>query len=75
MMNQPINPAGNMCTCKDTSCPNHPTNHHQGCTLCIAKNLGTGEIPACFFHRAGSDESQENYYFEDFAKLVLEKRK
>ena len=73
-MSQQKKLAEGMCTCLDVSCPNHPANHDQGCTLCIAKNLKTGEIPSCFFHKAGSDESQSSYFFEDFAKLVLGKK-
>ena len=23
------------CTCRDTACPNHPTNHSEGCDRCI----------------------------------------
>lgn len=38
------------CTCKDTDCPLHPSNHDKGCSLCIAKNLKLGEIPNCFFN-------------------------
>lgn len=61
------------CTCTDYKCPNHPTNHDKGCTPCIAKNLGQGEIPACFFKKANPDKKPSAYFFEDFAKMVLEK--
>lgn len=61
------------CTCGDTSCPNHPSNHDQGCTLCIAKNLRLGEIPSCFFSKADPDYHGPGYLMEDFASLMQRK--
>ena len=58
------------CTCGDTACPNHPANHSDGCTLCIAKNLRLGEIPSCFFHKADPEYRGPGYTMEDFAKLI-----
>ena len=58
------------CTCTDTKCPCHPSNHDKGCTLCIAKNLKAREIPSCFFHAAGGEKPTENWFFEDFAALI-----
>ncbi len=60
------------CTCKDTKCPNHPSNHDNGCTLCIIKNLKRKEIPSCFFNMLDGAENVTGYGFEDFAKLVLQ---
>ena len=37
------------CTCQNTACRCHPSNHSQGCDLCIQKELRKGEIPSCFF--------------------------
>ncbi|MDE5654812.1 MAG: hypothetical protein K2I46_04305, partial [Clostridia bacterium] len=54
------------CTCKDTKCPLHPTNHDKGCSLCIAKNLQSREIPSCFFNLADPDMKRQGYTFEDF---------
>ncbi len=58
------------CTCTDTKCPNHPSNHDLGCTLCIAKNLREREIPSCFFHAAGGEKPTEGWHWEDFAALI-----
>lgn len=58
------------CTCTDTACPLHPTNHDKGCTLCIAKNLKRREIPSCFFKAVNDKEKPNGYYFEDFAEWV-----
>ncbi len=59
------------CTCRDTTCPFHPTNHDRGCDLCIQKNLKLGEIPSCFFNAVGSAADTESYHYEDFARMVL----
>ncbi len=58
------------CTCNETGCPNHPTNHDKGCTPCIEKNLREREIPACFFKKAGGVKPTEGWHFEDFAALI-----
>ena len=58
------------CTCEDTNCPLHPSNHDKGCNLCIAKNLKKGEMPTCFFKKINSDISQiKNFTIEDFVNL------
>ena len=62
------------CTCTDLSCPFHPTNHDKGCTPCIAKNIKENEVPTCLFKKADPDYAGEGYKFEDFARLVLEKK-
>ncbi len=62
------------CTCKDLNCPNHPTNHSDGCTPCIIKNLQSKEIPACFFKKVPGHENVKDYYFKDFAELVLKEK-
>lgn len=61
------------CTCAYTDCPNHPSNHNQGCTLCIAKNLRQGEIPECFLHQAeqATGRKCQGVKREDYARLVL----
>ena len=59
------------CTCKDTDCPLHPSNHDKGCSLCIAKNLKLGEIPNCFFNLVDKENKSTDYKFTDFARLVL----
>ena len=58
------------CTCTDTKCPCHPSNHDKGCTLCVAKNLQQREIPSCFFHAAGGEKPTPDWHFEDFAALI-----
>jgi len=61
------------CTCTDTKCPYHPSNHDKGCSLCIAKNLKLREIPNCFYDSLGPHPKLKSYFYEDFARLVLEK--
>lgn len=62
------------CSCRDTRCPLHPSNHDQGCTPCIRKNLREREIPSCFFNLVGDASELRSFHFEDFAKYVLEKQ-
>ena len=59
------------CTCDSFDCPFHPSNHENGCTPCIAKNLKMREIPTCFFNLADPDGGRDGYKFEDFAKAVM----
>ncbi len=59
------------CTCSDTECPFHPSNHDKGCTPCIAKNLKEKEIPTCFFKAVEHPKPTSEWYFEDFAELVF----
>lgn len=59
-----------MCTCGDTACPNHPTNHSDGCTRCIKKNLELGEIPSCFFNAQKGPKRGKAYFYRDFAETV-----
>lgn len=66
--------AGEHCSCRDKSCPMHPSNHAQGCTPCILKNLRLGEIPSCFFNKVTNDlDKLDSFSMESFAKAVLEK--
>ena len=58
------------CTCTDTKCPFHPTNHDQGCSLCIQKNLKLKEIPSCFFHDIDCEKPTTEWHYQDFAALV-----
>lgn len=62
------------CKCTCTECPNHPSNHDQGCTPCIEKNLREGEIPSCFFVAVSGRDDQGSYYYEDFAREVMAKK-
>ena len=61
------------CTCRDTKCPLHPTNHDKGCSPCISKNLRLREVPNCYFNLIGDTQGRDSYYIEDFARAVLEK--
>lgn len=63
--------AKEFCTCRDTKCPNHPTNHTRGCELCVSKCLCAGEIPSCFFRAVGNIDDAEGYTYKDFAAFVL----
>ncbi len=67
--------AKQFCTCTDTKCPCHPSNHDQGCTLCVLKNLRQKEIPSCFFHDIGGEKPTPGWHYEDFAALVEAARK
>ena len=58
------------CTCTDMECPFNPSNHDQGCTPCIAKNLKEREIPTCFFKAVDHPKPTSGWHFEDFAALV-----
>ena len=61
------------CTCQNTACRCHPSNHGQGGDLCIQKELRKGEIPSCFFNlviRPG--ETVEDCTIQAFARRVLE---
>lgn len=61
----------NFCTCRDYTCQLHPQNHHQGCDLCIKKNLQAGEIPSCFFRAVHDDLTQvEDFSFAGFADFL-----
>ena len=64
--------AREICTCTSTDCPNHPTNHDQGCTPCILKNLTLKEIPSCFYNDIDHPKPTKAYHYEDFAALVNE---
>lgn len=60
------------CTCEDSNCPLHPSNHDKGCNLCIAKNLKKREIPTCFFKTINPDISEiKNFTIEDFVNFYL----
>ena len=59
------------CTCTDLECPCHPSNHDKGCTLCIAKNLQQREVPSCFHKSIDYPKPTENWYYKDFAALVV----
>lgn len=58
------------CTCTDTACPFHPSNHDKGCAPCIAKNLQLKEIPNCFYHSIDYPKPTKDYFYADFAALV-----
>lgn len=62
------------CTCLDKNCPNHPENSEMGCTLCVEKNLKSGEVPACFFKSVDPEYKGPGYFYSDFAKLVNDKK-
>jgi hypothetical protein len=62
------------CTCDDTSCPLNPSNHDQGCDLCVEDSLKTREIPKCFFLATGNlPEDNQDWSFESFARIVNDK--
>ena len=59
------------CTCTNSACRCHPSNHDKGCTLCIEKELRKQEIPACFFNLIAPGESIQDCSLEAFARRVL----
>lgn len=61
---------GSFCTCKNLSCPLHPTKHDKGCTPCISKNLRLNEVPNCFFNQVPGNENRTGDSFNDFADTV-----
>ena len=63
------------CTCNDRTCPLHPANHNEGCSLCMEKNIKKREIPSCLFHAANGYPSKNGYSFEAFAEIVLADKK
>jgi hypothetical protein len=59
------------CTCTDTNCPFHPTNHNQGCDLCIIKCLKEKEIPSCFFKSVNVNTSNvKDYTYQGFSRFL-----
>nr|WP_325296956.1 DUF6485 family protein [uncultured Dysosmobacter sp.] len=63
------------CPCKNTACRCHPSNHGQGCTPCMEKELRKREIPSCFWDFViEPGESVEDCSMEAFARRLLEKR-
>ncbi|MDF2884859.1 MAG: hypothetical protein K0R54_5429 [Clostridiaceae bacterium] len=63
------------CSCTDTNCKLHPSNHNLGCDPCIKKNLKAGEIPGCFFHLVKDDLSQvRDFTIGGVAKLYMENK-
>lgn len=62
----------NYCKCDNLTCPLHPTNHIQGCNLCIKKNLKKKEIPTCFFKIINEDISGvEEFTLKEFVNFYL----
>ncbi len=66
--------AKEFCTCTDFSCPFNPANHEEGCTACIEKCLRAHELPSCFFRDLGYPKTTEGWRYEDFAKVVMERK-
>ena len=67
-------PMKHFCPCRNTACRCHPSNHEEGCSLCIEKELGKREIPSCFFDLViAPGETVEDCSIEAFARLVLER--
>lgn len=64
--------ATEFCSCQNTSCKLNPTNHDEGCDLCIKVNIDCNTIPRCFFHKLmGDDVSKiQKWTFEEFAQEV-----
>ena len=59
------------CSCEYLNCSLHPSNHNEGCDPCIKKNLGLGEIPACFWKNESNVKGTTPYSAEQFAKFVM----
>ncbi len=66
----------NFCTCKNTDCKLHPSNHNEGCSPCIKKNLAAKHLPNCYFNLVTEDKSKiKGYGLKEFAELVIEELK
>lgn len=63
--------SSNFCTCTKTDCHLHPTQHDKGCAPCVSKNLGSREMPSCFFNLLDGSELRSGDSFKDFAEMVL----
>jgi hypothetical protein len=62
------------CTCLDRACSAHPSNHSEGCTPCVAKNLAEGCIPVCFYRKIDPNMPREqDYSFRGFARFVMDR--
>lgn len=60
------------CTCPVKQCPRHPSNHEQGCDLCIKDNLEKGKMPACMFKAVSADVSEvKDYTIKGFVDFYL----
>ena len=60
------------CTCQDRECKLHPSNHDDGCSRCVKKNLAVREVPSCFYRRLEPDmDRKQDYSFKGFADFVL----
>lgn len=62
------------CTCKNLSCPLHPTKHKKGYAPCIRKNLRLREVPQCFFNLVENAEKRTDDSWEEFAKWIANTR-
>ena len=61
------------CTCTNTGCSRHPSNHSEGCTPCIELNLYLKKIPTCFFNLVDPEKTHNGFDIEEFARIVTEK--
>lgn len=54
------------CNYNNITCPcTYPCSHHGKCCECVAYHRPSGEVPGCFFSKAGEksyDRSIENLY-------------
>lgn len=58
------------CSCNDSSCKMHPSNHEKGCTPCIESNLKNGEIPSCFFNAVDENIAKlKTFTYHDFTEF------
>lgn len=60
------------CNCPNTPCPQHPSNHNEGCDPCIRDNLRVKKMPACFFRVVHDDTSDtSDYTIDGFVSYYL----
>ena len=61
------------CTCQNTACRCHPSNHSQGCDLCIQKRAAQRRDPQLLFQSGDpARETVEDCTMAAFARRVLE---
>ncbi|MDR0794615.1 MAG: DUF6485 family protein [Tannerella sp.] len=63
------------CNCPAVNCPQHPSNHNDGCDPCIVDNLKKKKMPACFFRAVKDDVSDvTDYSIKGFVEFYMKNK-